>query len=77
MTRWIALRSAVLGSLLLCGCSAVGTPEPACRPLEVAEFPLLGGIRGTWMDDERFVRPIRFLLLSSAALRAGEVPSCD
>ncbi|MXX74978.1 MAG: hypothetical protein F4210_14380 [Holophagales bacterium] len=31
------------------------TPEPACRPLEVAEFPLLGGIRGTWMDDERFV----------------------
>ena len=55
MTRWIAPGGAVLGSLLLCGCSAVGTPEPACRPLEVAEFPLLGGIRGTWMDDERFV----------------------
>ncbi|MXX62923.1 MAG: hypothetical protein F4Z42_15125 [Holophagales bacterium] len=55
MTRRIAPAGAVLGSLLLCGCSAVGTPEPACRPLEVAEFPLLGGIRGTWMDDERFV----------------------
>lgn len=41
--------------LLLSGCSAVQPPEPACRPLEVAEFPLLGGIRGTWMDDERFV----------------------
>ncbi|MYA07407.1 MAG: hypothetical protein F4060_06160 [Holophagales bacterium] len=55
MTRWIAPGGVVLGSLLLCGCSAVGTPEPACRPLEVAEFPLLGGIRGTWMDAERFV----------------------
>ena len=45
----------VLSALSLGGCSAVGRPEPACRPLEVAEFPLLGGIRGTWMDDERFV----------------------
>ena len=45
----------VLGSLILSGCSLVGKPEPACRPLEVTEFPLLGGIRGTWMDDERFV----------------------
>ncbi|MCY3969647.1 MAG: hypothetical protein OXG74_06925 [Acidobacteria bacterium] len=45
----------VVTLLLLGGCSAVQTPEPACRPLEVAEFPLLGGIRGTWMDDERFV----------------------
>ena len=44
-----------LGVLFLAGCSAVGMPEPACRPLETAEFPLLGGIRGTWMDDERFV----------------------
>lgn len=41
--------------LLLSGCSAVQTPEPACRPLGVAELPLLGGIRGTWIDDERFV----------------------
>lgn len=55
MTRWIAPSGAVLSSLLLCGCSAVGTPELACRPLGTAEFPLLGGIRGTWMDDERFV----------------------
>ncbi len=55
MTRWIALGSAVLGSLLLCGCSAVGTPEPACRLLEVAELPMLGLLRGTWMDEERFV----------------------
>ncbi len=46
---------AVLGSLSLSGCSLVGKPEPACRPLEVSEFPLLGGIRGAWMDDERFV----------------------
>ena len=45
----------VLGSLILSGCSLVGKPEPACRPVEVTEFPLLGGIRGTWMDDERFV----------------------
>ncbi len=45
----------VVALILLSGCSAVRTPEPACRPLEVAEFPLLGGIRGTWMDDERFV----------------------
>ena len=45
----------VLGSLSLGGCSAVGKLEPACRPFEVAELPLLGGIRGTWMDDERFV----------------------
>ena len=53
--RWIAPGSAVFGSLLLCGCSAVSTPEPACRLLDATEFPLLGGIRGTWMDDERFV----------------------
>ena len=46
---------ALFASLLVAGCSLVGKPEPACRPLEVAEFPLLGGIRGTWMDDERFV----------------------
>ncbi len=45
----------VVTLLLLSGCSAVRTPEPACRPLEVTEFPLLGGIWGTWMDDERFV----------------------
>ncbi len=49
------LAAIVLSTLSLGGCSAVGKPEPACRPLEVAEFPLLGGIRGTWMDDERFV----------------------
>lgn len=55
MTRWIAPSGAVLGSLLLCGCSAVGTPEPACRPLETAELPMLGLIRGTWMDEEHFV----------------------
>lgn len=55
MTRRIAPGGAVLGSLLLCGCSAVGTPEPACRPLEVAELPKLGLIRGTWMDEEQFV----------------------
>lgn len=55
MMRWIAPGGAVLGSLLLCGCSAVGTPEPACRPLDVAELPSLGLIRGTWMDEERFV----------------------
>ncbi len=47
--------SPVVTLLLLSGCSAVHRPEPACRPLQVAEFPLLGGIRGTWMDDERFV----------------------
>ena len=46
----------VLGSLSLSGCSLVGrTSEPACRPLEVTEFPMLGGIRGAWMDKERFV----------------------
>lgn len=55
MTRWIAPGGVVLGSLLLCGCSGVGTPEPACRPLDVAEMPMLGLIRGTWMDEERFV----------------------
>ncbi len=55
MTRWIAPGGAVLGSLLLCGCSAVGTPAPACRPLEVAELPKLGLMRGTWMDEEQFV----------------------
>ena len=55
MTRWIAQGSAVFGSLLLYGCSAVSTPEPACRLLEATQFPLLGGIRGTWMDAERFV----------------------
>lgn len=55
MTRWIAPVGAVLGSLLFSGCSAVGTPEPACRPLEVAELPSLGLIRGTWMGEERFV----------------------
>ena len=55
MTRWIAPGGAVLGSLLLCGCSAVGTPEPACRPLETAGLPMLGLIRGTWMDEEHFV----------------------
>ena len=45
----------VLGSLILSGCSLVGKPEPACRPLEVTELPMLGGIRGAWMDAERFV----------------------
>ncbi len=45
----------VVTLLLLSGCSAVRTPEPICRPLDVSEFPLLGGTRGTWMDDERFV----------------------
>ncbi len=55
MTRRIAPGGAVLGSLLLCGCSAVGTPEPACRPLEVAELPALGALRGAWIDNERFV----------------------
>lgn len=55
MTRWIAPASAVLGSLLLCGCSAVVQPGPACRPLETAELPRLGLLRGAWLDDERFV----------------------
>lgn len=55
MTRWIAPASAVLGSLLLCGCSAVVQPGPACRPLETAELPRLGVLRGEWLDDERFV----------------------
>lgn len=45
----------VVSLLLLSGCSSVVAPEPACRPLEVGELPLLGGIRGTWMDAERFV----------------------
>lgn len=46
----------VLGSLSLSGCSLVGgEPESVCRPLEVAEFPLVGGIRGAWKDEERFV----------------------
>ena len=49
------LGPALLGVLFLAGCSAIGTPEPACRPLETVELPMLGGIRGTWMDDERFV----------------------
>lgn len=47
--------AALVSALLLGGCSLVGKPEPPCRPLEVTEFPLLGGMRGTWMDDERFV----------------------
>ena len=55
MTRWIAPGGVLLSSLLLCECSAVRTPEAVCRPLEASELPLLGGIRGTWMDDERFV----------------------
>ena len=55
MTRWIAPASAVLGSLLLCGCSAFVQPGPACRPLETAELPMLGQMRGTWMDEEQFV----------------------
>ena len=46
----------VLGSLILSGCSLVGgEPEPACRPLEVSELPMLGRINGTWMDEEQFV----------------------
>ena len=46
----------LLGALVLSGCSLVGGGvAPVCRPLEVAEFPLLGGIRGAWMDEERFV----------------------
>lgn len=53
--RWIAPGSAVLGSLLLYGCSAVVQPGPACRPLGTAELPALGAVRGTWMDDEQFV----------------------
>ena len=55
MRLTFAAAGPVFSLLLLSGCSAVGTPEPTCRPSEVAEFPLLGGIRGTWMDDERFV----------------------
>lgn len=55
MTRWIAPGGVLLGSLLLCGCSAVRTPEAGCRPLEVTEFPLFGFMWGAWMDDERFV----------------------
>ena len=51
----LRLGPVLLGVLFLAGCSAVDLPGPACRPLEVTEFPLLGGIRGTWMDDERFV----------------------
>ena len=55
MRLTFAAAGPVFSLLFLSGCSAVGTPEPTCRPLEVAEFPLLGGIRGTWMDAERFV----------------------
>ena len=45
----------VVGSLSLGGCSAVGEPEPVCRPLDVTELPRQGGIWGAWMDEERFV----------------------
>ena len=55
MTRWIAPGGTVFGSLLLCGCSAVVQPGPACRLLETAELPMLGQMRGTWMDEEQFV----------------------
>lgn len=51
----MSLAASLLAALLLAACSAVGTPEPACRPLETAELPKLGLIRGTWMDEERFV----------------------
>ena len=47
--------AALLSALLVSGCSLVGKPEPPCRPLEVTEFPLLGVVRGTWMDEEQFV----------------------
>ena len=30
-------------------------PEAACRPLEVSELPMLGLLRGVWLDDEQFV----------------------
>ena len=46
---------ALVGALLLGGCSAVVQPGPACRPLETAELPMLGFISGTWMDEEQFV----------------------
>lgn len=55
MMRWIAPARAVLGSLLLCGCSAVVQPGPACRPLETSELPMLGVVRGAWMNEEQFV----------------------
>ena len=55
MMRWIAPARAVLGSLLLCGCSAVVQPGPACGPLETAELPMLGVVRGAWMNEEQFV----------------------
>ena len=45
----------LLSTLVLGGCSAVRTPEPACRPLETAELPALGLLRGTWMGEEQFV----------------------
>ncbi len=46
----------VLASLNLSGCSLVGgKPELACRPLESAELPMLGLVRGSWMDKEQFV----------------------
>ncbi|GEM_PF-3436884 len=55
MTRWIAPGSAVFGSLLLCGCSAVVQPGPLCRPLEATELPMLGLVRGSWISEEQFV----------------------
>ena len=55
MPSRLLFSAALVSALLLGGCSLVGKGAPACRPLEVAELPLLGGIRGAWMDDERFV----------------------
>ena len=51
----LRLGRALLGVLFLAGCSAVDLPGPACRLLDVTELPALGVVRGTWMDDERFV----------------------
>ena len=45
----------LVAALLLGGCAAVRTPGPACRPLETAELPALGLVRGTWLDEEQFV----------------------
>jgi len=45
----------LLGTLLLGGCSAIDMPDAACRPLENADLPMLGLLRGTWLDEEQFV----------------------
>ncbi len=57
----------VLSTLSLGGCSAVRTPEAAWRPLETAELPVLGLLRGAWMDDEQSDPPQARLLVYDLA----------